>query len=137
MSELFRPRRRPVLRAALGLGGCAILASATIGVIWLRTQVVPPDCQDPETLALLRRSLTGRFKLPANVRIENIQTHAGGYLAFRFACEADLRGIDPHDLPPDTAIPGSVTYVSRLTGGGQRHEVTVSVQPLLKLERVQ
>jgi hypothetical protein len=30
-----------------------------------------------------------------------------------------------------------VYYVSRLTDGGQRHEVTVSIQPLLILEKVQ
>ena len=138
MSEaLFRPRRRPLLRLAFTLAVCIVLLTATVAVIWLRTYVVPPDCEAADTLALVRRSLTGRFNLPASLRIENIQTHAGGYLAFRFACEADLRGIDPHDLPPDTAVPGSVTYVSRLTDGGQRHEVTVSIQPLLKLERVQ
>ena len=102
MSELFRPRRRPLLRLALALGACRSCLR-TVAVIWLRINVVPPDCEDPETLALVRRSLTGRFNLPASVAIENIQTHAGGYLAFRFACEADLRGIDPHDLPPDTA----------------------------------
>jgi hypothetical protein len=34
-------------------------------------------------------------------------------------------------------VPGSVHYVSRLTADHQRHEVTVSIQPLLKLERVQ
>jgi hypothetical protein len=137
MSELFRPRRRPVLRFVLGFGLCTILVSATVIVIWLRIHVVPPDCEDPATLALLRRSLTGRFQMPASVTIENIQTHAGGYVAFRFACEADLRGIDPSDLPPGSPVPGSVYYVSRLTDGGRRHEVTVSIQPLLILEKVQ
>jgi hypothetical protein len=137
MSELFRPRRRPVLRFVLGFGVCAILVFATVTVIWLRLHVVPPDCDDPETLALVRQSLTGRFKVPASVTIENIQTHAGGYVAFRFACEADLRGIDRNDLPPGSPVPGSVYYVSRLTDGGRRHEVTVSIQPLLILEQVQ
>ena len=137
MSELFRPRRRPMLRLALALGACAFVTAAIASVVWLRVYVVPPDCQDPETLALVRRSLTGRFELPASVSIENIQTHAGGYVAFRFACDADLRGIDPDALPPGSPVPGSVYYVSRLTERGRRHEVTVSVQPLLKLERVQ
>jgi len=114
-----------------------MLAIGTASVIWVRTHVVPPDCLDPATLALVRRSLTGRFKLPASVSIENIETLAGGYLAFRFACEADLRGIDPRDLPPDTVVPGSVYYISRLTDGGRRQEVSVSIVPLLKLERVQ
>ncbi len=137
MSELFRPRRRPVLRLALTLGAALFVAVAGLTVIWLRTHVVPPDCSDPDTLSLVRRSLTQRFTLPASVTIENIETHAGGYLAFRFACEADLGGIDPHDLPPGTPIPGAVYYTSRLTEGGQRHGVSVSIQPLLKLERVQ
>jgi hypothetical protein len=137
MSELFRPRRRPVLRFVLAFGISAILVFAAVTVVWLRLHVVPPDCEDPETLALVRQSLTGRFKVPASVTIENIQTHAGGYVAFRFACEADLRGVDPNDLPPGSPVPGSVYYVSRLTDGGQRHEVTVSIQPLLILEKVQ
>jgi hypothetical protein len=81
MSELFRPRRRPLLRLALALGAFAILATGATAVIWLRIHVVPPDCEDPETLALVRQSLTGRFGLPASVSIENIETHAGGYVA--------------------------------------------------------
>jgi hypothetical protein len=137
LADLFRPHRRPVLRLVLAVCGVSALALAGLAVVWLRTSVVPPNCSDPETLALVHRSLTGRFNLPSSVSIENIQTHAGGYLAFRFACEADLHGIDPHDLPPGAPIPGSVYYTSRLTDGGRRHLVTVNVQPLLKLERVQ
>jgi hypothetical protein len=114
-----------------------VLAVSTATVVWLRIRVVPPDCEDPDTLSLVRRSLTGRFHLPSGATIENVRTLAGGYVAFRFACEADVRGIDPHDLPEGTAVPGSVHYVSRLTADHQRHEVTVSIQPLLKLERVQ
>jgi hypothetical protein len=134
---LFRPRRRPALRLALPVGVCGVLAASAASVAWLRIRVVPPDCEDPHTLSLVRQSLTGRFKLPSSVTIENVRTLAGGYVAFRFACEADLRGIDPHALPEGTAVPGSVHYVSRLTADHQRHEVTVSIQPLLKLERVQ
>ena len=137
MSELFRPRRRPLLRLALALGACAILATGATSVIWLRINVVPPDCEDHETLALVHRSLTDRFGLPAHVSVQHIETHAGGYVAFRFACKADLHGIDPNDLPPGSPVPGSVYYVSRLTDGGRRHEVTVSIQPLLKMEKVQ
>ena len=74
-------------------------------VVWLRIHVVPPDCPDPATLALVRRSLTGHFKLPASVTIEHIETHAGGYVAFRFACEADLHGIDPNDAAAGHADP--------------------------------
>jgi hypothetical protein len=137
LAELFRPRRRPLLRLVLALSAGAVVAFAIVMVIWLRIHVVPPDCADPETLALVRGSLTGRFKLPASVTIANIETRAGGYVAFRFACEADLRGIDPNALPPGSPVPGSVYYVSRLTDRGRRHQVTVSIQPLLKLEKVQ
>ncbi len=119
------------------IGVSALLCFAAGTVIWLRRNVVPPGCTDPATLALVRQSLTGRFKLPASVTIEDIETHAGGYLAFRFACEADLHNIDPHDLPPGTAVPGKVYYVSRLTPDHQRHEVTVRIFPLLILEKVQ
>jgi hypothetical protein len=135
--ELFRPRRRPVLRLAVTFGTLALLCFAAGMVIWLRRNVVPPDCADHATLALVRQSLIGRFKVPPSVSIENIETHAGGYLAFRFACEADLRNIDPNDLPSGTAVPGKVYYVSRLTPDHQRHEVTVRVFPLLKMEKVQ
>ncbi len=106
-------------------------------MIWLRTHIVPPNCSDPETLALVRRSLTGRFKLPPSVTIEAIQTLAGGYVAFRFVCEASLGGIDPRDLTPGTDVPGTVHYVSRLTADRQGHEVSVSIQPLLIWERMQ
>jgi hypothetical protein len=137
MSELFRPRRRPVLRWTLALGACAIAVIATASVVWLRVHVVPPDCQDPRTLALVRKSLTGRFGLPQSVTIETIQTLAGGYVGFRFVCEANLGGIDRHALAPGTDIPGTVHYVSRLTADGRGHEVSVSIQPVLIWERVQ
>ncbi len=134
---MFRPRRRPVLRLAVTIGVSTLLCFAAGTVIWLRRNVVPPGCTDPATLALVRQSLTERFKLPASVTIDDIETHAGGYLAFRFACEADLHNIDPHNLPPGTAVPGKVYYVSRLTPDHQRHEVTVRIFPLLILEKVQ
>jgi hypothetical protein len=138
MSErLFRPRKRPLLRLALALTAAALAAFATGCVIWLRINIVPPDCADPDTLALVRRSLTGRFQLPQSVTIENIQTLAGGYVAFRFVCEASLGGIDAHALPPGTDIPGSVHYVSRLTPDHRRHEVSVGIQPELIWERLQ
>ena len=134
---LFRPRRRPWLRLALAASACVVLASAGSAIIWVRVHIVPPDCAAADTLALVRRSLVANFKLPEHLRIENIQTRAGGYLAFRFACEADLRGIAPDDLPPGTAIPATVYYLSRLSEHGKRHEVAVDVRPLLRLERVQ
>jgi hypothetical protein len=138
MSErLFRPRKRPLLRLALALAAAALTAFGTGCVVWLRINIVPPDCSDPDTLALVRRSLTGRFQLPQSVTIENIRTLAGGYVAFRFVCEVSLGGIDPHALPPGTDIPGSVHYVSRLTPDHRRHEVSVGIQPELIWERLQ
>ena len=136
-NSVFRPRRRPMLRLVVTLVISASLIFAGGMVVWLRVNVVPPDCSDPATLALVRQSLVGHFKVPPSVTIEGIETHAGGYVAFRFACEADLHNIDPNDLPPGTPIPGSVYYISRLTPDHQRHEVEVSIYPLLKLEKVQ
>ena len=113
-----------------------LIIAGGVGV-WLRENVVPPGCDDPATLALVRQSLTGRFKLPTSTQIDDIQTLAGGYFAFRFVCKADLSGIDRHMLPPGTPVPGTVDYISRLTPDHQTHEVTVRIEPLLILERVQ
>ena len=135
--EIFRPRKRPALRIAGSIAMIALLVSAAAIGAYLRVHVVPPDCEDPATLAQVRQQLLSRFNLPSSVTIDNIETHAGGYFAFRFACEASLGGVDAHDLPPGTPIPGSVTYVSRLTQGGRHHEVAVRIYPLLILEKVQ
>lgn len=135
--NIFRPRKRPALRLAGTVAMTALLISAAGIAVYLRVNVVPPGCEDPATLAQVRHQLSDRFHLPASVTIDNIQRHAGGYFAFRFACEGSLGGIDPQDLPPGTSIPGSVYYVSRLTQGGSHHEVTVHVYPLLILEKVQ
>jgi hypothetical protein len=126
-----------MLRLALGLVASVVLVFATGCVIWVRTHVVPPDCDDPGTLALVRQSLTGRFGLPASVTIENIRTLAGGYVAFRFVCEASLGGIDRRALPDGSPIPGSVRFVSQLMADRRSQEVTVSIQPVLIWERVQ
>jgi hypothetical protein len=126
-----------MLRLAVGFAAFVVLIFATSCVIWLRIHVVPPDCDDPDTLALVRQNLTGRLKLPPGVTLENIRTLAGGYVAFRFVCEASLGGIDRNALPDGTTVPGSVHYVSQLTADRQRHEVTVSIQPALIWERVQ
>lgn len=137
MDNVFRPRRRPMLRLALALTACAIVAFSSGMAVWLRRNVVPPDCEDARTLALVRQSLIQTFRVPSSVTIDGIQTHAGGYLAFRFACEATLGNINPNDLPPGTTIPGFVYYTSRLTPGRRRHEVSVSIEPVLILEKVQ
>jgi hypothetical protein len=136
-AELFRPRRRPLLRLVLGLaGGVIVLATAAI-IAWLRINVVPPDCRDPRTLALVRQSLLNRFKLPAAVTIDNIHMLAGGYVAFRFSCQGSLDNIDRNALAPGTPIPGFVYYISRLTPDHQRHEVSVRIEPLLIMEKVE
>ena len=107
------------------------------GAVYYHRTITPPDCTDPRTLALVHTSLTGHFKLPDTTRLADIRTVAGGYLAFRYVCEAELTGFDPKTLPPGTTIPRMVRYVSHLTDGGRRHEVTVRIVPRLILEQVQ
>lgn len=113
-----------------------VLACTGSWLAWVRVNVVPPDCLSPDTLSMVRESLTGRFNLPQGVRLENIRTLVGGYFALRYVCEAHLTGIDPRLLPAGTPIPGSVDFISRLSGDRLRHEVIVSVEPQLKWERV-
>jgi len=125
------------LRLALALIAFGSLAFAAGCLVWLRIHIVPPDCADAATLGRVRQSLTERFGLPASVTIEHIRTLAGGYVGFRFVCEAALAGIDPQSLPAGSTVPGSVRYISQLTGEHRRHEVTVSVAPRVRLERVQ
>jgi hypothetical protein len=136
-ADLFRPRRRPLLRLVLAVVAAAIILVTTGIVVWLRINVVPPDCRDSRTLALVRQSLLNRFKLPAGVTIDNIRMLAGGYVAFRFSCQASLDNIDRTALPPGTPIPGFVYYISRLTPDHKRHEVTVRIEPLLIMEKVE
>jgi hypothetical protein len=119
-----------MLRLALALLTLAILAFAAGVITWMRHNIVPPNCTDPRTLALVRQSLTGHFHLPADVGIRNIHTDAGGYAAFRFVCEAQL-DVNRDELPPNTTVPGSVHYTSQLSGDRQRQEVSVGVEPLL------
>jgi hypothetical protein len=118
------------LRLALALIALAILAFAGGVIAWIRHNIVPPNCTDPRTLALVRKSLIGHFHLPADTRILNIHTDAGGYAAFRFVCEAQL-DVNRNELPPNTAIPGSVHYTSQLSDDRQRQDVSVRVEPLL------
>jgi len=135
--NLFRPRRRPLLRLVLSLTTSALLLVTVAIAIWVRLNVVPPNCRSPATLALVQQSLLGHFKLPPGVTIDNIRTLAGGYLAFRFACEASLDNIDRNALPPGSVVPGFVYYISQLTPDHRRHEVSVRIEPLLIMERVQ
>jgi len=133
---LHRPRRRPLVRLAVTLAVLGVLAGTSTWLAWVRLNVVPPDCLSPDTLSMVRESLTGRFKLPQSVRMENVRTVVGGYFALRYVCEAHLTGIDPRLLPAGAPIPGSVDFISRLSSDRQRHEVIVSVEPQLKWERV-
>lgn len=113
-----------------------IIGCGTAVAVYLRRNVVPPDCNDPRTLALVRASLINEYKLPPSLRIELIQTLAGGYLAFRFVCEGSIAGVAPSQLPPGPR-PGFVHYTSQLSDGGRRHNVNVRVIPLLILEQVE
>ncbi len=120
----------------MGLAVLFVVGATGSWLAWVRMNVVPPDCLAPDTLGMVRESLTGRFHLPEAVRLENIRTVIGGYFALRYVCEAHLAGVDPRLLPAGAPIPGTVVYVSRLTADRQRHEVVVTVEPQLKWERV-
>lgn len=112
-----------------------LLAALAWSAVYFRARV-PPDCTDPRTLSLVRQSLTNHH-LPAGTRLDNIRTVAGGFLALRFVCEADLTGFEQGDLPAGMPLPGQVRYTSRLTPDRARHEVTVTIQPLLIWEKAQ
>lgn len=96
----------------------------------------PPGCKDPRTLAMVHESFV-RHHLPTSTQIVTIRTLAGGPLALRFVCRAQLVGIHPTDLPPDTPVPGEITYTSQLTDHRTRHAVTVRIEPILRWEKVQ
>ena len=111
--------------------GVAVVILAAFGVVarHIRRTVVPPSCTDPRTLTLVRQSLLNQFHLPPSTRLERIDMKAGGWLAFRFVCQADL-DIPEKDLPPGPR-PGSVHYISILGNNG-RQQVTVTIAPLLQ-----
>lgn len=112
---------------------CALL---TIAAVAYHHRYTPPDCTDPRTLALVHQSLTTRFHLPEATQLELIRTVAGGYIAFRYVCTAHPFNFRRDELPPGTTVPGSVRYISELTPDGTRHEVHVSIAPLMILEPV-
>ena len=119
------------------LAGLLMLAAGTAAVIvHVRRTVVPPGCRDPHVLAIVRHALVARFHLPVTVRLSAIRVRAGGPLAFRFLCSADLGGLRGAALPPGPR-PGSVRYTTRLTGAARRLEVSVRVVPLLSWVPVQ
>ncbi len=96
----------------------------------------PPGCTDPRTLAMVHDSVV-RDHLPPSTQMVAIHTLAGGPLALRFVCQAQLTGIHETDLPPDTPVPGAITYTSQLTDHRTRHEVSVRIEPLLRWEKAQ
>jgi hypothetical protein len=96
----------------------------------------PPGCTDPHTLAMVHESFV-RHHLPPSARMVAIRTLAGGPLALRFVCQAQLIGIHKTELPPDTPVPGEIIYTSQLTDHRTRHEVTVRIEPLLRWEKAQ
>jgi len=125
------------MQKAVILGSLAILLAAlAASAAWFRAGL-PPTCTDPRTVALVRQSLTGHYHLPPATTLDNVRTVAGGWLAIRFVCTADLAGFDPHALPEGTPLPGQVHFTSRLTPDRSRHEVTVQLQPLMIWEQAQ
>ncbi|HTW72418.1 MAG TPA: hypothetical protein VME47_21235 [Acetobacteraceae bacterium] len=114
-----------------------LLVSATAAIVlWFHARR-PPNCTNPDTIALVRHSLIADDHLPPSTTLEDIRTIAGGPIAFRFVCEAFVAGVDPNALPPGTPLPGAVHYTSELTPDGRRHEVTVDLEPILKWMPVQ
>jgi hypothetical protein len=108
--------RHLALASALALAG----GSAAV-VVHLRRHVVPPGCHDPRTLAQLAA------RLPAGEHVARIHVIAGGPLAFRFICEAELEG----------ARALTARYTSQLIDRGTRHQVTVAINPVLVWAQVQ
>ena len=107
-----------------------ILAALGASAAWFRARL-PPGCADPRTIALVHQSLVTRYHLPPATTLGNIRTIAGGWLAFRFVCRADLAGFTRDDLSPGTPVPDHVRYTSQLTPDRRGQEVSVAVVPLL------
>jgi hypothetical protein len=125
------------VQKAILLGSLAVLlAAVAASAAWFHSRL-PPGCADPRTVALVRQSLNTRYRLPAAATLADIRTVAGGWVALRFVCTADLAGFDPHELPQGMPIPGQVHFTSRLTPDQRRHQVTVELQPLLIWENAQ
>ncbi len=125
-----------MVRPGVLLAGAVLLAGIGGIVVYVRRTVVPPGCRDARVLAMVRQTLIDRAALPETVRIKNISMSAGGPLAFRFVCAADLGGLRHAPLPPGPR-PGKVRYVTRLVGPDRRLSVTVRIIPLLVWSPVQ
>ena len=55
---------------------CRCCAARDLSVIWLRTRVVPPDCEDPDTLALVRQQPDRPFQAAGAASRSRTSTHA-------------------------------------------------------------
>jgi len=126
------PMWKPLVLSLLAI----LLSAVAATVVWYHAHL-PPNCTNPDTIALVRRSLIAHDHLPPSATLEDIRTVAGGPVALRFVCQALVGGVDPHALPAGTPLPGVVNYTSQLTADRRRHEVTVSLEPLLKWVPVQ
>lgn len=124
------PKR--IFLAVTGLLIAALAGSAA----WFRARV-PPDCDDPRTVAVVEQVLTSRDHLPATTTLTAIRTVAGAFVALRFVCQAQLTGFDPQSLPEGVPVPDIVQYTTRLTPDRRRLEVTVDLQPQMIWEKVQ
>lgn len=113
--------------------GALVLAALLASAAWFLPRV-PPNCTDARTLALVQQALLGHFGLPPSTTLTNIRTVAGGILALRFVCHADLMGFDRASLPPGP-VPRAVDYSSELGDGRQR--VTTAIAPALTWQRVE
>lgn len=102
------------------IGLFALLSAGALAgiIVHVRRDVVPPSCTDPRTLKQVM------LRLPPQAKLERIRVIAGGPLAFRFVCEADMGA-------------NTVHYTSQFTPDHSRQLVTVSVTPVLIWMRVQ
>jgi hypothetical protein len=108
-------------RLTLAAAGLTLAGGSAALAVHLRRTVVPPGCDDPRTLARLA------LRLPDGERVARTRVIAGGPLAFRFVCEADLDG----------ARALTARYTSQLVDPGARHQVTVAISPVLVWMQVQ
>jgi hypothetical protein len=107
-------------RLALAAAGLGRAGGSAPRAIHQHRTIVPPSCSDPRTLAQLAT------RLPDGERVARVHVIAGGPLAFRFVCEADLDG----------ARALTARYTSQLVDPGARHQVTVAISPVLVFVQV-
>lgn len=110
-----------------GLAGtAAMLGTLGFVVVWMYGRR-PPDCSDQRTLALVQHQLGRIFGQPTPGLV-NIAMVAGGPIALRFVCTADLAR--QLRLPNGVAV-DSIHYTSTFVPDSRVQQVTVQVRPLL------